>query len=935
MRFFKMSTDHLGDIKGIHFGILSEKEILALSVAEITSSKKSGSNTVYDGRLCSVDNLPCETCGQDDISCPGHFGHIVLCEPIVHPLYVKKVISILRCVCVDCKKIVISPEHLELKERSDPSKMNFNQIKKVIAKVSVCSWCKTPQPSFKYNSTENTINMMYEDDGKKISVEITPKRILSIFRELTDDDVRFLGMKPEMTHPSSMIITVLPVLPPPGRPFVRAAGNLCDDDLSNQYSEIVKVNNKLYTTNELDSARRLKLLQTLKFRVATTFNNSAGRAKHTTNGRPVKCIKSRISGKDGQMRGNIMGRRSNQTARTVIGPDTSLRNGEMSIPKEVSRILTIPEVVNSINSKYLHDIVNAGDARFLIRKGVQGSKETKINLDHARKSKGTRLCKGDKIIAQNGDEFIIGDNSPESHDRIINGVARGDAIIRDGVKLDKVQSRKIRKIRLEEGDTVERCLRDGDIVVLNRQPTLHKASMQAFNVLIRPGKTFRFNLACTKAFNADFDGDEMNIHVAQSPEARAEIEYLSKVKHNLITGQTSKMNIVIVQDGVLGSYLMTKKDSRKLTKGQFFNAMMRTSVLDKCVERMLEIQDTLDRVNQESPGRTTTTLLSGRGLVSCILPRDFHYKKKVGKEKGEEWLEIEEGVILKGCLSKRSIGCAHGCIPHYIHNEHGAQRCIDFLDDLQFITNAFLEITSFTVGFRDCLPKTLGNTSRKTVQDTIYRCFMEADAVVKETRNETVRESRVNTSLGKAKDIGLRIATENLDPKNNFISTVTGGSKGDFFNIAQITGLLGQQNISGQRLPLFFNNEMRSLPHYPLKPANEYSPLEKYESRGFISSSFIDGLNPREFFFHSCSGREGMSDTAVGTAVSGYIQRKIVKLQEDMRVQYDGTVRDETGRIFQLKYGNHGLNQEDVIKTGTKSMWFSDLQRVAERLNQE
>jgi DNA-directed RNA polymerase beta' subunit len=212
---------------------------------------------------------------------------------------------------------------------------------------------------------------------------------------------------------------------------------------------------------------------------------------------------------------------------------------------------------------------------------------------------------------------------------------------------------------------------------------------------------------------------------------------------------------------------------------------------------------------------------------------------------------------------------------------------------------------------------------------------MEADAVVKETRNETVRESRVNTSLGKAKDIGLRIATENLDPKNNFISTVTGGSKGDFFNIAQITGLLGQQNISGQRLPLFFNNEMRSLPHYPLKPANEYSPLEKYESRGFISSSFIDGLNPREFFFHSCSGREGMSDTAVGTAVSGYIQRKIVKLQEDMRVQYDGTVRDETGRIFQLKYGNHGLNQEDVIKTGTKSMWFSDLQRVAERLNQE
>jgi DNA-directed RNA polymerase beta' subunit len=691
-----------------------------------------------------------------------------------------------------------------------------------------------------------------------------------------------------------------------------------------------------------EGTRFSKLIQTLKFRVATTFNNSAGRAKHTTNGRPVKCIKSRISGKDGQMRGNIMGRRSNQTARTVIGPDTALKNGEMSIPAAVARILTVPETVNHLNKEELSTVVNSGKARFIIRKNTHAKQEIRINLDHARVDKGTRLEEGDKVTTITGKHFTIGDNSTETHDRLSHGMKDGDSLVRDGVRVESIKTRKKRHIHIENGDIVERCLKNGDVVVLNRQPTLHKASMMAFKVFVRPGKTFRINLACTKAFNADFDGDEMNVHVAQSPEARAEVQLLSTVENNLISGQTSKMNIVIVQDGVLGSYLMTKKNSRALTRGQFMNALMRTSTIDKYTTRVAEIQATLEATAMRCL-RSATTLLSGRGLVSFILPSDFSYKKKIGKEEDEPWLEIENGVILSGCLSKASIGSAHGCIPQYIHNEYGSRRCLDFLDDLQFITNAFLEITSFSVGFKDCLPKSKEVGSQRprpeaprrgpeaTVSDTIYRCFMEAEAVESGSRNVVVRESRINAALGKAKDIGLKIAKENLDPENRFISTVTAGSKGDFFNIAQITGLLGQQNIGGKRLPLFLNNGTRTLPHYPKDPS-KLTPQEKYESRGFISSSFIKGLNPREFFFHACSGREGMSDTAVGTAVSGYIQRRIVKLQEDIRIQYDGTVRDETNRIFQLKYGEHGMDPEKTLRCSGK-MWFADLQRAAQKLN--
>ncbi len=932
-------TESVGEITGIFFGVLSESDVLNMSVVEVTSSKKVGPNSIYDPKMGPVDNNNCVTCGQDAISCPGHFGHIVLSEPIVHPLYTKKVISILRCVCGDCKRLLLSRDHLAIKGCTDRNKSpvtRFNMVKKLMMKIDICTWCSTPQPSFKSNTVENTISMTYEDtdnDKQKVSIDISAQEILDIFKEISDEDVRLLGMNPKLTRPSSLIITALPVLPPPGRPFVRAAGNMCDDDLSNQYVEIVKVNNKLKqagTEGAAEGSRRLKLLQTLKFRIATTFNNSAGRAKHTTNGRPVKCIKTRISGKDGQMRGNIMGRRANQTARTVIGPDTALKNGEMVVPEEVARILTIPNIVSDRTRDNLTKIVNDGHARFIVRK--KEGREIRINLDHARVDKGTRLELGDEIIPYKKKEhtrgcfaFKIGDDSPESHDRVCNGLRKGDAVFRNGSQLENVRFRKKRIINLQNGDVVERCLRDGDFVVLNRQPTLHKASMMAFKTFVRKGKTFRFNLACTKAFNADFDGDEMNIHCPQTQEARAEIQFLSTVQSNLITGQSSKMNIVIVQDGVLGSYLMTKKLSRKLTKGQFFNALMRVSNIDRCLQRMHEIQTTLDKVGD----RTSTTLLSGRGLVSMILPSDFWYKKKNGKEDGEPWLIIEDGVILQGCLSKNSIGSSHGCIPHYLHNEYSPKKCLDFLDDLQFITNAYLLITSFSIGFRDCLP----SNNDGMVKNTISRCFMEADAIERGTRNVAVKESRINAALGKAKDIGLRIAKDNLKADNSFISTVMGGSKGDFFNIAQITGLLGQQNISGKRIPLFLNNETRSIPHYP-KNKEDYTMEQKYESRGFISSSFIKGLNPREFFFHACSGREGMSDTAVGTAVSGYIQRRIVKLQEDIRIQYDGTVRDETSRIFQLKYGDHGMDPEKTIKSkGT--MWFTDINRVAEKLNRK
>jgi DNA-directed RNA polymerase beta' subunit len=933
----KTKNEAVHDISKIEFGLYSREEILALSVAEITSTKKSGPNSIYDPRMGAEGNKPCLTCGNDIISCPGHFGHIDLAVPIIHPLYLKTLTSILKCVCFECHSLKLDKMHLIIAKNFKDNETGFKKFKcakDILSDIDICMRCggelnkeRQPQVLWRCNTSENTITMTLPDKNKKITIDADEQYLLDILKDLKPEDLNVLGINHNLAHPSSMIMTALPVIPPCARPFVKAAGNVCDDDLSNQYVEILKVNKKLKTMPE---TKRSKNIQTLKFRIATTFNNSSGKAKHTTNGRPVKCIKTRISGKEGQMRSNIMGRRVDQTSRTVIGPDPTLKNDEMIIPKYVADILTIPVRVTSLNIKEVTDLANSGKARYVVRKN--GDKKKSINLQHAILDKGTPLLQGDKIITKSGQIFTYMDESHQSHIRMMKGVQPGDRIVRDGVEIESIPAFK-KKIELYVGDIVERCLRDGDTVILNRQPTLHKASMMAFKIFIKPGNTFRFNLACTKAFNADFDGDEMNVHVPQSLEAIAEIKNLSTVQKNLIGCQSSKMNICMVQDGVLGAYLMTKPKGKVLRKDQFFNCTMRLSLSTNYVlQRMVEIKKVVERYNrkQKSSSRSETRVLSGRGLVSLILPSDFFYKKKTLVGSDEPTLIIENGVILKGALTKETVSSGHNCIPHYIHNEYGEEKCLDFINNMQFITNAYLEITSFSIGLLDCM------SSRKfatvsSVEDTVYKCFMQAEALKKETKNQNIRESRVNAALVKAKDIGLKIAKDSLDPRNSFISTVVSGSKGDFFNIAQINGLLGQQNLSGKRLPLFLNNGTRSIPHYPKETT---SNKDKYESRGFISSSFIKGLNPREFFFHACSGREGMSDTAVGTAVSGYIQRRIVKLQEDMRVNYDGTVRDETGRIFQMMYGE-GLDPTSTLKGPRKTQTCIDVVRLAERLNRE
>ena len=341
----------------------------------------------------------------------------------------------------------------------------------------------------------------------------------------------------------------------------------------------------------------------------------------------------------------------------------------------------------------------------------------------------------------------------------------------------------------------------------------------------------------------------MNIHIAQSVEAQTELRLLSASKYKIISAQGSKPNFCIVQDSLLGAYRMTL-GIQPVRKDQFYDISLKLGYnIDKILKKIQHIRKVLKEKGKK------VQCFNGKGLISLVLPDDLFYEKKNNSDPNEPVLKIYKGVLYEGTLDKSVLGATTNSLIQIINKEYGPDETMDFIDGVQFITNNWLLITGFSVGIEDCLVK--GEKQQDKIADVIKKCYIEAEGIKTTTTHPGIREVRITGTLSKAKDIGLKIAKDSLEKSNNFLSTVNSGSKGDFFNIAQVTGLLGQQNLMGKRVNPVLNNGKRTLPHYPM----ENLELEmEYESRGFISSSFIKGLNPKEFYFHAGSGREGCTD---------------------------------------------------------------------------
>ena len=904
-----MNLEDLRTITSLHFGIHSAEEIEKISVVEVNSPKINGdcvNNTVYDPRMGTMEpSKNCPTCSLDNHSCPGHFGHIKLTVPIVHPLQYKLVLSLLRVFCCRCSRFLLTEDFVDLHGLKKYKRIiRFQKITKFVEKSSICLHCLASQPKITFSPTE-TCFIMVNKDFKDDKIILSTDEIFKRFDNILNEEVILLGFDPDKIHPRNLIIWNLPVLPPVDRPYVIADGMTCDDDLTIQYMEIIKINAHLGDPKTPQNKRQ-KYFQSLKFRIKCLFDNSQNKAKHT-NGRPFKGFKKRISGKEGQVRGNLMGKRVEQAARTVIGPDPTLKIGQIGIPPEVAKILSVKENVNRYNIATLQILTNKGKCNTVIRG------KSRINLKYAMKKRGTRLESNDKILR------IVNEEVTELDVLDLDMKLEEGDIIQRGSKEIVAKLPESRNFELREGDKVERQLRDGDIVLLNRQPTLHKGSMIAHEVVIRAGKTFRMNLAITSTFNADFDGDEMNIHVPQGLRAITELRCLSHAKEILVSPQSSKCNIKIVQDALLGSFLMTRTNKVIIKKARFHQICLSVPTWST-----LQILKKIRHIERICKRHKVSGPYTGRGMFSMLLPDNFHYKKRNNANPNEPVVEIFEGVLIKGAINKSDLGGGHSSIIRLLIKEYPVDTAVGFIDNVQFIANTWLVYRGFSVGIKDCIA-----TNAKEIDAAIGKCFIEAMMAEQTTTNPLIREAKINEALSKARDIGMRLAKDALDPTNSFISTVVSGSKGDFFNIAQIAGLMGQQNFSGHRIKPALNKRRRPLVHYPFGKLPQETD---YESKGFVRNSFIHGLSPEEVWFHAITGREGVTDTSMKTSRTGYIQRKLIKVSEDLTVKYDGSVRSANGAVVQFLYGEDGLDGGETIVLNDQPA-ICNISRIVEKLN--
>ena len=358
-----MNSD-IKEIEYVNFGVFSAEEILKISVAKIDNTKLSGYNSVYDERLginSENSDKNCITCGLDSKSCWGHFGHIELNEPIIHPTtkYFKMVVSYLKCFCIKCHTMLIDKEQVQLAGLMRYKRnARFDKILEKLKKTDTCFKCYSTQPKIVHSIHDSVIKTIYKQKGEVIEIPLNVNEIVKIFENISDDDIETLGFNTKLIHPRNLILTNLLVLPPCARPIVVTDSNVCDDDLTNQYIEIMKINTKLISPEEnTDDIKKQKNIQTLKFRIGTLFDNRQGKAKHSTSGKAIKGIVDRITGKEGQIRNNLMGKRCEQTARTVLGPEPTLRMGQLGVPYEIGSNLTIPEVVTPMNKDLLWDLI--------------------------------------------------------------------------------------------------------------------------------------------------------------------------------------------------------------------------------------------------------------------------------------------------------------------------------------------------------------------------------------------------------------------------------------------------------------------------------------------------------------------------------------------------------------------------------------------------
>jgi DNA-directed RNA polymerase II subunit RPB1 len=858
---FYLPNSSIEPIVGIQISVHSPDEIERRSVVEITNAGTFEGNEpkiggLFDPRMGVLDSgKECRSCGQTNHKCPGHFGHFRLARPVYYIQFFPFILNVLSCVCIRCSKLLVDKEYRKhfLKRRGEA---RWRDVLAACKEIRRCGQetedgCGARKPNRFVREGIARIVAEWDDmegsGDKETAVKqkqpLEVEYVLRLFRRITDEDVDFMGLSRFWCRPDWMICTVLAIPPPQVRPSVITDNNQrSEDDLTHKLAEIIKTNNT-YLQPRIDANAAKSVIDewtnVLQYHVATLVDNQIPGVAPSAqrNGRPLKSIQQRLGSKEGRIRYNIQGKRVEFSARSVITPDPNISITELGVPEKIAMNLTRPERVTRFNRDKLYKFIQNGPLKFPGAKTIRRPDGRIISLRHVN----------------------------------------------------------TKEVVLHIGDVVNRHLMDGDIVLFNRQPTLHRMSMMGHRVKVLPFKTFRLNVSVTAPYNADFDGDEMNMHCPQSYEAATELEEIAAVPHQILRPRDGLPVIGIVQDTLVGSYRLTR-DHVNFNRREFMNLTMWNRRFD----------GTVPQPNHSVEGRW-----SGRQVISQLLPPIHMDMANSSKKK----VVIRDGQVLEGQIDKSIFSKASRGIIHMTYNDYGSKQTTDLIDSLQNTIEQFLVYNGFSVGISDLIAD---QTTKEEMDKKIQARKTEIEALLlqihqdlfdnntgKSNRDEL--EDKVFGILNKATELAGEIGQASLSAENRMTAMVRAGSKGGPINIAQMIACVGQQNIEGKRIPYGF--EDRTLPHF-----KKYD--DGAEARGFIENSFIGGLTPTEFFFHAMSGREGLIDTAVKTADTGYIQRQLVKAMEDLVVQNDGTVRDANMNILQFHYGEDGINSTKIESQG-------------------
>ena len=869
MNYISKQIDH------IRFGMLSPRHIKkSASVKIVTAELYDKDGYPVDGGLMDIKlgvidpGLRCKTCGEKLKKCVGHFGYIELARPVYHINYIKTIYDVLRAVCKGCSKVMVDEKTLQivrkklekLQEEGIPE--DIRQLSKKIltqAKGTVkCPHCSERQSVIKFEKPSSFL------EGE---IKLSPVEVSLRLEKIPNEDAELMGFNPRYARPEWGILTVLGIPPVTMRPSITLdTGERSEDDLTHKLGDIVRINQRLFENINAGAPEVIveDLWDLLQYHITTYFNNEVPQvppARHRS-GQPLKTLIARIKSKEGRFRHNLAGKRVNFAARAVISPDPEIEFNEVGVPMEVAMEITIPERVTEWNIEWLKKFITNGPNKY-------------PGANYVYKPDGQK-----KKVTDESKAMLLEEVKP--------------------------------------GYSVERQMIDGDISIFNRQPSLHRMSIMCHRVKVLPGKSFRLHPCVCNPYNADFDGDEMNLHIPQTEEARAEAELLMEVQTQIMTPKNGTNIIGCVEDAITGNYLLT----RYLTLSK-----------QDAIGLLVSIG-----IDNASKFKKFKDKVGGKEIFSVLLPTDLEFRGKAkeyqkcpicksGKACDIHDIVIKDGQLISGVLDSNSIGEENGEVIKEIYRKYRENITIEILGKMFKLGVAVLLKYGFTIGLSAI---ELGDDIKVKIEELITEAKKNVDQLIMEFEagkmlaypgrdlHETL-ELKILQILNKIRNDVGNLVSKNTS-SDNAILLMNKAGKGKIINLAMMGGIVGQQELRGMRIKDGYNQ--RTLTIFR---KGELSP----ESRGFIKSSYIKGLSPSEFYFAAMTGRDSLMDTALRTPKSGYLYRRLSNAMQDLKVEYDNTVRDANKTIIQFKYGDdaidvsksdHGtINVDKIAKEVSKS----------------